>query len=122
MSLMDDLHNTAISAATQAITPSIATGVSDPGAVARAAIEAATPYLQDVLRVGDALAARGEPAEPGDPTRRRPQRVRRTPAALWSAAGGDEHRYLDLMIEHGHLQVTTVDRFSVSEGGDTVAP
>jgi hypothetical protein len=62
------------------------------------------------------------PGDPQDLAKRRPQRVRRTPDALWAQAGGDEHRYLDLMIEHGHLKVTTVDRFGVSGGDDTVAP
>jgi hypothetical protein len=67
--------------------------------VAQAAVRAAQPFLEDALRVREALDARDGSAQ---------GRARHTPAALWQRAGGDEGPYLELMRQHGWLKLTRV--------------
>lgn len=101
MSLADDLRQAAVDVAAIAITQALTgNGGTDPERLARAAVEAAEPLLEDARRVDEVLALR----EPTDPRKVRP---RIHPRVLWEEADGDEHRYLELMEEHGHLTLTT---------------
>jgi hypothetical protein len=96
MSLVDDLRQAAFDAAAIAITQSLTgNGGTDPERLAKAAVEAAAPFLEDARRVDGALAAR------------EPQQPRFHPHLLWEEAAGDEHRYLELMEEYGWLSLTT---------------
>ena len=100
MPLADDLRQAAVDVAAMAITQA-RTGMSgsDSERLARAAVEAAAPFLDDARKVDEVLALR-EPKEP--------QRPRYAPQLLWEEAAGDEHRYLALMEEHGWLDLTTM--------------
>lgn len=101
MSLADDLRAAAVDVAAAAITQAITgSGGCDPERLARAAVEAAEPFLDDARRVTEVLALR----EPTDPRKVRP---RIAPEALWEEADGDEHRYLELAEQHGWLTLTT---------------
>jgi hypothetical protein len=53
MSIVDDLRNTAVTAATVAIGPLLGSccWTPDPQAIARIAVEAATPFIEDATRV-----------------------------------------------------------------------
>lgn len=100
MSLADDLRQAAYDVAAIAITQArTGTGGSDSERLARAAVEAAGPFLEDVRRVEHALALR-QPEKP--------RRSHVLPIHLWEQAAGDEHRYLALMEEHGWLDLATM--------------
>jgi hypothetical protein len=104
MSIADDLHTTAITAAANAITAQLDGSTVRADVLAEAAVEAARPYLVDTVRVTGALAARGAENLAGRGSRS---------SELWRHAEGDEHRYLDAMIEHGYLVLATLDRFDM---------
>jgi O-acetyl-ADP-ribose deacetylase (regulator of RNase III) len=101
MTLADDLRQAAVDVAAARITQTLTgTGGCDPEQLARAAVDAAAPFLEDARRVDEVLAMR----EPAD---RRNERPKLTAAVLWREAGGDEQLYLELMEEHGWLTLTT---------------
>ncbi|WP_173056958.1 hypothetical protein [Phytohabitans houttuyneae] len=101
MSLADDLRAAAVDVAAAAITQSLTgTGGCNPEQLARAAVEAAAPFLADARLVDEVLAVR----EPVDPRKQRPRIM---PTVLWEEAAGDEHRYLELAEEHGWLSLAT---------------
>lgn len=102
MSLVDDLHATAIDHAALAITQALAGGAgSDPEYLARAAVEVAAPFLVDAERVAQALAA-------CEPDAHAEQRVAPLPSLLWDRSGKDQARYLELMEAHGWLSLVTI--------------
>lgn len=107
MSLATDLRTAAVTAAANAMAP-LLHGPEHPDDLAREAIEAARPFLEDALRVELVLTTREREDCPKQPPQLRAQH-------LWQQANGDEHRYLDAMIEERLLALVTVTRFVSAE-------
>ncbi len=101
MSLADDLYATAADHVAVVLLRMLSKGHTQPEPLARAAVEVAGPLLVDAWRVERALAARVSV----DPSAPQPQIM---PGQLWEQAAGDEPRYLDLMCQHGWLELETV--------------
>jgi hypothetical protein len=101
MSLADDLHAAAVDHVAAVLRRMLSTGHTQPEPLARAIVEMAGPLLVDAWRVERALAARVSVDQ-------FTQQLRIMPGLLWEQAAGDEARYLDLMCQHGWLELETV--------------
>lgn len=102
MTLADDLRRTALDHAAIAIAQALTgNGSTNPERLARAAVEVAVPFLLDGERVEQALAAREQPD--GFSRQARP-----LPSVLWERADGDEDRHLELMEQHGWMELATI--------------
>jgi len=112
VALVDDLRHAAATSAALAITAMTRGDTTClPLAAVEAGVDAALPFLADVLSIQDALAAVAEPAMARGQERRR--FIRR----LWRRADRNPYAYLRLLQQYGMLSLRTVqlddDRLSV---------
>lgn len=103
IALVDDLRQTAVTSATLAITATMRRDTTClPLAAVEAGVDAAMPFLADILSIQDALAAATEPTAAGGQERR--SLIRR----LWRRADRNPYAYLRLLDQYGMLCLRTV--------------